>query len=72
MLYSYSPFKGLSKEEMKRLYEDRKQAQEQGLRPRSFDPFIKEVQNNFMMSFGDAWRYTDTVFLEEIAQKYFA
>lgn len=71
MLYFFSPFKDLDKEEMKRLYEDRQQAQKQGLRPRSFDPYIKETQNEFMMSFGDAWRYTDTVFLEEIAKRYF-
>lgn len=71
MIYFDNPFEEKDKEELRVLYKDRQEAQKQGMRPRSFDPHIKQMQEKLGMTFGDAWRYTDTVFLEEIAKRYF-
>lgn len=65
-------FTDLSKAQLAQLYEERAKAQEDGLRPRAFDPFINQVEDAFMMRRLDAWRYTEMTFLEEIAKRYFA
>lgn len=64
-------FDNLSEEQLAQLYAERAKAQEEGVRPRVFDPFIQEVENALMMRRVEAWQYTDTAFLEEIAKRYF-
>ena len=69
---NYNVFQSETDEKMKELYTERLRGREEGLRPKVFDPFIVQVQNMYQYSFGEAWSQTDTMFLEEVARRYFA
>lgn len=58
---------------MKELYPDIWDGREEGLRPGSLDPHIKEVRNQLpKLTFGEAWRYTEQLFWEDVAHRFFA
>lgn len=60
-----------SYEVLKSLYNDMLKAREEGIRPRSFDKYIEKVMEAYPLSFGEAWRYTENMFWEEVGRRYF-
>lgn len=64
-------FSGLTLEELKVLYAGILEAREEGLRPRILDKYIRQVQAKYPLSFGEAWKYTEQLFWEEIAKRFF-
>ena len=65
-------FKNQSKEQLRYLYEQILIGREDGLRPRCLDDYIRKVQSIYPLTFGEAWRYTENLFWEEIAKRYFS
>lgn len=65
-------FDNVGEQELKTLYDDFLQSKEEGLRPRSFDPYIQEIKETYAMPFGVAWQYAEKAFLEEVAKRYFS
>lgn len=66
-----NPFKALTKDELQIINEDRLKAKNEGMRPRSFDKFIKEVQEFYPLTFGEGWKYTEELFFEEVLERFF-
>lgn len=65
-------FKNEPAARMKELYLDILNGREEGLRPRSLDPYIKEARERLPQStFAEAWRYTEQLFWEEVACRFF-
>ena len=60
-----------SYEVLKSLYNDILKAREDALRPHSLDKFIEKVMETYPLSFGEAWRYTEEMFWEEVGRRYF-
>lgn len=65
-------FENESKEQLGYLYEQILEGRESGLRPRCLDDYIRKVQSNYPLTFGESWRYTEQLFWEEIAKRYFS
>lgn len=66
-------FKNESDAKMKELYLDIWSGREEGLRPRGLDPYIKEIKEQLpQLTFGEAWRYTEQLFWEEVAHRFFS
>lgn len=64
-------FSGLTFEELKVLYAGILEAREEGIRPRILDEYIRQIKEKYPLSFGEAWRYTEQLFWEEIAKRFF-
>lgn len=65
-------FEDLTYEELKKLYEDMLEAAKEGLRPRSLDPYIEQVKEQFGLStIVDAWKYTEGLFNDEVSRRFF-
>lgn len=66
-------FKNEPDARMKELYLDIRNGREEGLRPRSLDPYIKDVREHLPhLTFGEAWKYTEQLFWEEVAHRFFS
>lgn len=65
-------FEDLSYEELKKIYEDMLASTKEGLRPRSLDPYIEQVKEQFGLStIVDAWKYTEGLFNDEVSRRFF-
>lgn len=64
-------FKDLDYETMKNIYQNILAKREEGLRPKCLDGYIKKVQAIYPLTFGEAWKYTESLFWEEIGRRYF-
>lgn len=56
---------------LKSLYDDILTNRNDGLRPRSLDKYIEQIQNIYPLNLGEAWRYTENMFWEEVGRRYF-
>lgn len=65
-------FGDLKKEELQKLYDDKNQAEENGLRPRTFDKYIEQIQKTTELPFSVAWKMADDMFMEEVVRRYFS
>lgn len=65
-------FENESYETLKSLYNDILKEREEGLRPHSLDTYIEQVQKTYPLTMGEAWRYTENMFWEEVGRRYFA
>lgn len=65
-------FEKVPKEQLKYLYEQILDGKDKGLRPRCLDDYIHEVKSKYPLSFGEAWKYTEELFWEEVAKRYFS
>ena len=65
-------FEDLTYEELKKIYEDMLASTKEGLRPRSLDPYIEQVKEQFGLStIVDAWKYTEGLFNDEVSRRFF-
>lgn len=65
-------FKNESYDTLKSLYLDIIKRNDDGLRPLSLDPYIREVRNIYpFLDFGEAWKYTEKMFFYEVGERYF-
>lgn len=65
-------FEDLTYEELKKLYEDMLEAANEGLRPRSLDPYIQRVKEQFhYVTIADAWKCTEELFYDEVSRRFF-
>lgn len=65
-------FEGLTYEELKKIYEDMLASTKEGLRPRSLDPYIEQVKEQFHhATIADAWKYTEELFYDEVSRRFF-
>ena len=65
-------FEDLTYEELKKIYEDMLASTKEGLRPRSLDPYIERVKEQFSLStIADAWKYTEDLFYDEVSRRFF-
>lgn len=64
-------FSNLTNEELKRLNDDRLKAKEEGLRPRSFDPYIAKIRECYPLDVGNGWSFAEDLFFEEICKRFF-
>ena len=65
-------FRDVTFEELKHIYEEILKGREDGLRPRCLDKYIEKVMEIYgTLSFGQAWRYTEGLFWDEVAKRYF-
>lgn len=64
-------FSELTPEELKTLYMGILKAREDGMRPRVLDDYIRKVQAEYPLTFGEAWKHTEQLFWEEIAKRFF-
>lgn len=64
-------FENESYETLKVLYDDILKEREEGLRPHSLDKYIDQVQKVYPLTMGEAWRYAENMFWEEIGRRYF-
>lgn len=64
-------FENESYETLNALYNDIIREREEGLRPPSLDKFIEQIQKDYPLTVGEAWRYTENMFWEEVARRYF-
>ena len=64
-------FRSESYEKLYKLYNDIIGSKEDGLRPKSLDKYIAEIQVTYPLTTGEAWRYTENLFREEIGRRYF-
>lgn len=65
-------FNNVQDSELKDIYEEILSARKDGLRPRCLDPYINKVRETYPLSVGEAWRYTEGLFWEEVAKRYFS
>lgn len=72
MLSQLMIFEDLSYEELKNIYEDMLAAAKEGLRPRSLNPYIQRVKEQFHhATIADAWKYTEELFYDEVSRRFF-
>ena len=64
-------FENESYDVLKTVYNDILTAREEALRPHSLDKYIEQGMEAYPLSLGDAWRYTENMFWEEIGRRYF-
>lgn len=64
-------FKNVSEAQLKIIYEQIIAGREEGLRPRILDNYIREVRKAYELSFGEAWKYTEKLFWDEVGRRYF-
>lgn len=64
-------FDGKTDEELKIVYEEILRAREDGLRPRILDSYIEEVRSVHPLSVAEGWKFTEQLFWEEVAKRYF-
>ena len=64
-------FENESYDVLKTVYNDILTAREEALRQHSLDTYIEQVMEAYPLSLGDAWRYTENMFWEEIGRRYF-
>lgn len=66
-------FKDVSDGELKIMYDDILKSEEDGLRPKSLDPYAEKLRNicKFEM-FSQATNFVKELFYKEIAKRYFA
>lgn len=64
-------FRAADYEELKHIYKEILKGREEELRPRCLDPAIEEVRKVYNMSIGEAWRYAEGLFWEEVGRRYF-
>lgn len=64
-------FQNLSFEELQNLYCDIQKADEEGVRPRSLDPFIEQVHKELLMDTPAAWKHVEEELYKEVARRYF-
>lgn len=65
-------FENESYKTLKILYNVILQKRKEGLRPNYLDKYIKEVQNTYLLDTGEAWRYVENMFWEEVGRRYFS
>lgn len=66
-----NPFEDKTDEELKYIYEEIIKAREEGLRPRILDSYIQEIRNNYPLNVAEGWKFTEQLFWEEVARRYF-
>lgn len=64
-------FSNISDTQMKYLYSQILSGREKGLRPTELDEYIRKVQKQYQMDFGEAWRHTEKLFWDEVGRRYF-
>ena len=64
-------FENESYETLKSLYNDILKEREEGLHPHSLDKYIEHVQKEYSLTMGEAWRYAENMFWEEVGRRYF-
>lgn len=55
-------FHDLTKEQLAELNNDRLNAREEGLRPRSFDPYISKIREMYPLDIGNGWSFVEDLF----------
>ena len=66
-----NPFNNETKEILENIYKEIKNSKEEGLRPRILDSYIQEVRSVYPLSVSEGWKFTEQLFLEEVAKRYF-
>ena len=66
-----NPFNNETKETLENIYKEIKNSKEEGLRPRILDSYIQEVRSVYSLSVSEGWKFTEQLFLEEVAKRYF-
>ncbi len=66
-----NPFGNETDNELKSIYEEMLKAREEGIRPRILDIYIQEVRNNYPLNVAEGWEFTEQLFFEEVARRYF-
>ena len=66
-----NPFNNETKETLENIYKEIKNSKEEGLRPRILDSYIQEVRSVYPLSVSEGWKFTEQLFLEEVAKRYF-
>lgn len=65
-------FEDLTFKELKKIYKDMLSSAKEGLRPRSLDPYIEQVKEQFGLStIADPCKYTEELFYEEVSRRFF-
>lgn len=64
-------FQDLTKEQLEALNKDRLKSKEEGLRPRSFDPYIAKIREQYPLDVANGWSFAEKLFLEEICERFF-
>lgn len=64
-------FAALDKKELREIYDAIAVSREEGMRPRILDEYIRQVREVYPLSVGEAWKYTEQLFWEEIALRFF-
>lgn len=65
-------FESVTDNELKNIYKDIQSAKEEGLRPRILDSYIKKIREIYPLDIGEGWKFTEQLFFEEVARRYFA
>lgn len=66
-----NPFNNKTKETLEIIYREIKNSKEEGLRPRILDSYIQEVRSVYPLSVSEGWKFTEQLFWEEVAKRYF-
>ena len=66
-----NPFEDKTDDELKDIYKEIFKAREEGLRPRILDSYIQEVCDNYPFNVAEGWKFTEQLFWEEVARRYF-
>lgn len=66
-----NPFNNETKETLENIYKEIKNSKEEGFRPRILDSYIQEVRSVYPLSVSEGWKFTEQLFLEEVAKRYF-
>lgn len=64
-------FSRLTKDELRCINEDRIKSKQEGVRPRSFDSYIRDIRNVYPLTVGEGWSFAENLFFEEIAKRFF-
>ena len=64
-------FSNLTDKQLYELNKDRLKSKDEGLRPRSFDPYIAELCKVYPLDVGNAWSYAEDLFFEEVSKRFF-
>ena len=64
-------FENVTDNNLKSIYEEIFIAREEGLRPRILDPYIQKVSDVYNLSVSGGWKFTEELFWEEVARRYF-
>ena len=52
-------FAALDKKELREIYDAIAVSREEGMRPRILDEYIRQVREVYLLSVGEAWKYTE-------------